>query len=113
MEDKESLQDSQGGVPVNIHIQEDKTVGGASVASQGTTAVFQHRACRTLLEIEQDEVIMRKGDCGLPGLKVYVTNQTVATQSLTRKFLCSFHLQPKNAAGKNVQSQSTFKMSLC
>ena len=45
---EESVQDSQGGVP------EDITIGGASVASQGSAAVFQQRASRTLLEIEQD-----------------------------------------------------------
>jgi hypothetical protein len=46
---------------------------------------------------------MCKGDCGLPGSKVYVANWITATQSLSRKFLGSFHLQSKNAAGKNVQ----------
>jgi hypothetical protein len=46
MLDKESSQDSRGGVP------EDINIGGASVASQGSAAVFQQRACRTLLEIE-------------------------------------------------------------
>jgi hypothetical protein len=55
------------------------------------------------LEIEQDEVVMRKGNCGLPGSKTYVANQIAATQSLLSKFLGSFHLQSKNAAGKNVQ----------
>ena len=75
MADEELLQDSLGGVPVNIRIQEDETVGGASVASQGTAAVFQQRARHTLLEIELDKVVVRKGDCGLPGWKVYVTNR--------------------------------------
>ena len=103
MTDKELLQDSQGGIPVNIHIQEDETVGGASGASQGTAAVFQHWARHTLLEIEQDKVVVSKGDRGLPGSKVYGTNQNAATQSLTSKFLGSVHLQSKNAAGKNVQ----------
>ena len=65
--------------------------------------MFQQRARRTLLEIEKDEVIVCKGDRGLPGSKVYVTNQIVATQSLLSKFLGSFHLQSKNAAGKNFQ----------
>ncbi len=46
---------------------------------------------------------MHKGDRGLPGSKVYVANQNAATQSLSSKFLGSFHLQSKNAAGKNVQ----------
>ncbi len=46
---------------------------------------------------------MRKGDHGLPGLKVYIANRIAATQSLSSKFLGSFHLQSKNAAGKNVQ----------
>ena len=73
------------------------------MASQGSAAVFQQRARCTLLEIEQDKVVVCKGDCGLLGSKVYVTNQTAATQSLTIKFLGSFHLQSKNAAGKNVQ----------
>ncbi len=73
------------------------------MASQGSAAVFQQRACCILLEIEQDKVVVCKGDCGLSGLKVYVVNQIAATQSLLSKFLGSFHLQPKNAAGKNDQ----------
>ncbi len=104
MPDDESLQDSRRGVPGNIRIlQEDTTVAtAASVASQGSAAVFQQRACCTLLEIEQNKVVVRKGDCGLPGSKVYVANRIAATQSLSSKFLGSFHLQSKNAAGKNV-----------
>ncbi len=46
---------------------------------------------------------MRKGDQGLAGSKIYVANRIAATQSLSSKFLGSFHLQSKNAAGKNVQ----------
>jgi hypothetical protein len=81
MADKDSLQDSQKGVPGNIQIpQEDATVAAAAlVASQGSAAVFQQRACRTLLEIEQGEVVVRKGDHGIPGLKVYVANWIAAT----------------------------------
>jgi hypothetical protein len=56
-----------------------------------------------LLEIEQDEVVMHKGDRGLPGSKVYVANRIAATQSLLSKFLGSFHLQSENEAGENVQ----------
>ncbi len=105
MMDDDSFQDSQRGVPGNIQIlQEDVTVATADlVASQGSVAVFQQRARRTLLEIEQDKVVVRKGDHGLPGLKIYVSNWVAATQSLLSKFLCSFHLQSKKSAGKNVQ----------
>jgi hypothetical protein len=105
MADDDSLQDSRRGVPGDIRIlREDATVATApSVASQGSAAVFQRRARRTLLEIEQDEVVVRKGDRGLPGSKIYVANRIAATQSLSSKFLGSFHLQSKNAAGKNVQ----------
>ncbi len=105
MMDDNSLHDSQRGVPGNIRIpQEDATVATAAlVASQGSAAVFQQRAHCSLLEIEQDKVIVRKGDHGLPGSKVYVANRIAATQSLPSKFLCSFHLQSKNAAGDNVQ----------
>jgi hypothetical protein len=105
MMDDDSLQDSQRGVPGNIQIpREDATVAtSASVASQGSAAIFQQRARCTLLEIEQDEVVVCKGDRGLLGSKVYVANRIAATQSLSRKFLGSFHLQSKNAAGKNVQ----------
>jgi hypothetical protein len=64
MADEDSLQDSQRGVTENIQIpQEDATA--ALVASQGSAAVFQQRACCTLLEIEQDKVIVHKGDRGL------------------------------------------------
>ncbi len=105
MMDHDSLQDSQIGLPGNIQIaQEDATVAtAASVASQGSAAIFQQRAYCTLLEIEQNEVVVRKGNHGLPGSKIYVANWIAATQSLPRKFLDSFHLQSKNAAGKNVQ----------
>ena len=83
-------------MPGNIQIpQEGATVGGALVASQGTTAVFQQRAHFTLLEIEQDEVLVCKGDRGLPCLKVYAANWIAATQSLSSKFLGSFHRQFK------------------
>jgi hypothetical protein len=105
MADEDSLQDSRRGVPGNIQIpQADATVATAAlVASQGSAAVVQQRARRTLMEIEQDKVVIRKGDRGLLGLKIYVANRISATQSLLSKFLGSFHLQSKNAAGKNVQ----------
>ena len=109
-------QGAQGGVPADIVIdlpafilrrnqapRGDDSVGGVSVASQGSAAIFQQRARRTLLEIEQDEIIVRKADRGAPGSKVYVTNRIGATQSLSSKFLGSFHLQSKNADGENVQ----------
>ena len=100
-----SRQDYPRGVPEDIRVpQDDATVAtAATVASQGSAAVFQRRARRTLLEIEQDEVVVRKGDRGLPGSKIYVANRIAATQSLSSKFLGSFHLQSKNAAGENVQ----------
>ncbi len=118
MADEDSPQDSQRGVPGNIQIsKEDATVAtAASVASQGSTAVFQQRARCTLLEIEQDKVVVRKGDRGLLGSKVYVANRITTTQSLSSKFLGSFHLQSKNAAGENVQKskhiQDEFKLNL-
>ncbi len=62
MADDDSLQDSPRGVPGDIRIlREDAIVATApSVASQGSAAIFQWRARRTLLEIEQDEVVVRK-----------------------------------------------------
>ena len=60
------------GVPVKIHIQEDETVGGASVASLGTAAVFQHRVRFNLLEIDQDKAVVCKVNLGLLDSKVYV-----------------------------------------
>ncbi len=105
MADDDSLQDSQRGVPASIWIlQEDATVATAALlASQGRAAVFQQRARCTLLEIEQDKVAVRKDNHGLPGSKIHVANWIAATQSLSSKFLGSFHLQSKNAAGENVQ----------
>jgi hypothetical protein len=105
MADDDSLQDSKRNVPGNIRIpREDATVATAAlVASQGSAAIFQLRTRCTLLEIEQDKIVVRKGNRGLPGLKIYIANQIAATQSLSSKFLGSFHLQSKNAAGKNVQ----------
>jgi hypothetical protein len=70
MAEEDSLQDSPRGVPGNIQIpQEDATVAtAASVASQGSTAVFQQRAHCTLLKIEQDEAVVCKG-CLVSGVK--------------------------------------------
>ena len=62
--DDDSLQDSRRGVPGDIRVpREDATVATApSVASQGSAAVFQRRARRTLLEIEQAEGAIN-GNC--------------------------------------------------
>ena len=96
-----------GGVPAAIRVPRGdlnlRSVGGASVASVGSAAVFQHCTCHTLLEIEHDEVVVRKEDCGLPGTKTYADNCFADTQSLAVKFLGSFHLLSKNADGENVQ----------
>ncbi len=80
MANDDSLQDSQKGVPGNIRIpREDATVATAAlVASQGSAAVFQQRASCTLLEIEQDEVVVRKGDCGLPGYMLQIRLQQLS-----------------------------------
>ena len=107
-------QDAFGGVPADIRVpQDDESVGG-TVASIGSAAVFQRRTRRTLFEIEQDEVVVRKkGDCGIAGTKTYVANRIAATRSLSIKFLGSYHLLSKNANGENVQkSKSTSRMSL-
>jgi hypothetical protein len=48
-------------------------------------------------------VIVRKGDRGVPGLKIFVSNWTAATQALLAKFLGYVYLQSKNAAGENNQ----------
>ncbi len=81
MMDDDSLHDSQGGVPGNIQIpREDATVATAAlVTSQGSAAVFQQRARCPFLEIEQDKVIVCKGNHGLPGSKIYVANRIAAT----------------------------------
>ena len=90
----------QGGAPVG---------GAASVADQsfasavGSVAVFGRTTRRTILELEQNEVVVRKGDRGVPSSKAYVTNRAAATKSLSNKFLGSFHLRSKNADGENVQ----------
>ena len=109
--DKNSV-DSEGAfglVPHDIEVQQrprrliQGSVAGASFASHGSVAVFGRAICRTLDKIIQDEVIVRKGDCGAPGSKIFVTNRSAATQALPIKFLGSFHLQSKNAAGENNQ----------
>jgi hypothetical protein len=76
---------------------------GGSVTTMGSVAVFGRANCRTLEEIVQDEVIVRKKDWGLPGFKLFVLNWLAATQGLTVKFLGSAHLLSRNAAGENMQ----------
>ncbi len=77
--------------------------GGGSVASHGSAAVFGRATRRTLEEITQDEVIVRKADRGVAGSKIFVSNRTAATQALSAKILGSVYLQLKNAAGENNQ----------
>jgi len=76
---------------------------GGSVASLGSAAVFGRATRRTLEEITQNEVIVRKADRGVAGPKIFVSNRTAATLALSAKFLGSVYLQSKNAAGKNNQ----------
>jgi hypothetical protein len=80
-----------------------RDAGGGSVASHGSAAVFGRATRRTLEEITQDEVIVRKADRGVAGSKIFVSNRTAATQALSAKFLGSVYLQSKNAAGENNQ----------
>ena len=100
-----------GRVPGHVQFRQDQgSVGGASVAaSLGSAAVFQNRTRRTLVQIQQDEVVVRKEDRGVPGSKIYVSNRTAATRSLSIKFLGSFHLQSKNAAGENLQKSKNLQ----
>ena len=112
MADNPSLESTEGAVgciPDDIEVQRASrrpiqgSVAGASIASQSSVTVFGHATHRALEEIIQDEVIVRNGDLGAPGLKIFVTNRSAVTLALPIKFLGSFHLQSKNAAGKNNQ----------
>ena len=74
-----------------------------SVTTVHSVAVFGRANRRTLEEIVLDEVIVRKGDRGSSGSKIFVANRLAATQALPNKFLGSIHLLSKNAAGENMQ----------
>ena len=80
-----------------------RPASGGSVTSHGSAAVFGRVTRCALEEIIQDKVIVQKGDQGTPGLTILVSNRTAATQGLQVKFLGSFHLLSKNAAGENNQ----------
>jgi hypothetical protein len=80
-----------------------QSVAGSSITSRGSAAVFGRSTRCTLNQIIQDKVIVRKGDRGVPCSKIFVSNGTAATQALPVKFLRSFHLLSKNAAGENNQ----------
>jgi hypothetical protein len=56
-------------------------------SSHGSVAVFGRAIRCTLGKIIQDEVIVRKGECGASGSKLIVTNRSTATQVLQIKFL--------------------------
>ena len=105
----ESTEGAFGRIPDDIEVPRHPrrliqgSVAGASIASHGSVTGFGHATRRTLDKIIQDKVIVQTGDRGAPGLKIFVTNWSAATQALPIKFLGSFHLQSKNAAGKNNQ----------
>jgi len=92
------------GVPANIAVPEGPASVAESFASAvGSVVMLQRRTRRTILELEQDEVVVRKGDRGDPSSKMFVTNRAAATKPLSLKFLGSYYLQSKNADGENVQ----------
>ena len=92
------------GVPANIAVPQGAASVVESFASAvGSVVVLQRCLRRTILELEQDEVVVRKGDPGDPSSKTYVTNRAAVTKPLSIKFLGSYHLQSKNADGENVQ----------
>jgi hypothetical protein len=82
-----------GRFPVDIEVQQrprrpmQGSVAGASIVSHGSVAVFGRAIRHTLDEIIQDEVIVRKGNRGAPGSKIFVTNRSAATQALPIKVL--------------------------
>jgi hypothetical protein len=102
----ESIEGAFGRIPDDIEVTQhprrpiEGSVDGASIASHGSVAVFGRATRHTLDEIIQDELIVQKGDHVAPGLKIFVTNRSAATQALPIKFRRSFHLQLKNAADK-------------
>ena len=80
MADEHSLENTEGAfghVPDDIEVPRrprrpiQGSVAGASIASHGSVSVFGCATHRTLDEIIQDEVIIQKGDCGAPGLKIF------------------------------------------
>jgi hypothetical protein len=69
-------------------MQVQGSVAGTSISSShGSVAVFGRAIRCTLGKIIQDEVIVRKGECGASGSKLIVTNRSTATQVLQIKFL--------------------------
>jgi hypothetical protein len=74
-----------------------------SVASVGSVAVFARINPCTLEEIAVNEILVRKDEHEAHGSKIYVANCAAATKGLPVKFLGSFHLLLKNAAGENLQ----------
>ena len=80
-----------------------RSVAWASIIFFGSAAVFGCATRCTLDEIIQDKVIVQKGNRGVPGSEIFVSNRTAATQALPVKFLGSFHLLSKNASGENNQ----------
>lgn len=85
-------------------IRRDGVPSNRSVASVGSVVAVLRRANpRTLEEIAENEVLVRKDKRGDHGSKLYVANRVAATVGLSVKFLGSYHLMSKNAAGENVQ----------
>ncbi len=115
MADDDSLQDSRRGVPGDILIlQEVATVATApSVASQGSAAVFQRRARRTLLEMSKMRSLCARV---IEGFRVrrYMLQTGLQQHSLFQAnswdpSISNLRMQ----LAKLSKSRNTFKMSLC
>ena len=74
-----------------------------STVSNGSVAIFGRTNPRTLEEIQENEVLVRKDQRGAQGSKIFIAHRTSATMALAPKFLGSQHLQSRNADGENVQ----------
>ena len=77
-----------------------------SAVSQGSVAVFARANPRTLEEIQGNTVLVRKGERGPQGSKMFMLHRAAATKGLIPPFLGSQHLRSRNKDGENVQKAS-------
>jgi hypothetical protein len=77
-----------------------------STVSNGSVAVFGRANPHTLEEIQENEVLVRKDQCGTHSSKIFIAHCAAATMGLIPKFLGSQHLQSRNAEGENLQKAS-------
>jgi hypothetical protein len=90
-----------------------RSVAGASITSRGSAAVFGRATRRTLDEIIQDKVIVRKGNWGVPSFKDFHVQSDSGYPGSSSQVPWVFPSAIKECSWKKQPKGQTYTRSVC